>query len=463
MRVLKTAGWIGLLPFMSLATTTPPGEPAMVGFRGNGSGIYSARNIPTTWDIASGKNILWSAPLPECALSEPISIAGKVFVCCEPELLVCYDATTGKELWKVTASALDGEPRDKQEKAQEILKNIIAHWKSGADMPKEKTDPLTIQIDSLKKDFGIEPLRNWLFGWQGYAYNTPFSDGHLVWVRFGTGSVGCYELEGRRVWLKRVSNKGGINVLSSQMLVIKGKVIFVESIPPDKRAGTPALYKLTGLDANTGEETWHSKPFPPGDHSWASGVTVVHVGGTAYVVTSGGQIIDPDSGEIVGEKFGNWGYCQTVYAADGAIYFGPQRIRLKRDGARIVSDDPLPTGKTADRVVAYDGKVYVAKPDSLNCFDPSTPLGEQKTWPKLTYNIPGDKTMKDYRVTPIIADGLLFCPAAAGKLVVVKPGAKPEIQATNSFPAPITASPFASEGRLFVRTTTTLYCISQSQ
>jgi outer membrane protein assembly factor BamB len=456
--IWRVAGVMGVAMTMTALGQGPGATPAggWVGFRGNGTGVYPVKGVPTHWDIAAKSNLLWSAPLPERALSEPIMVAGKVLVCAEPEWLLCFDAATGKELWRVEASALDGEPDEKKAAAKTSLAKIIEHWKTGGDLPKEKTNTLNVAIEALKKDTGIEPLRNWIFFWQGYAYNTPISDGKVVWVRFGTGSVGCYDLAGKKVWLRKTPARSGLNIQSSQMQVVKDRVVFVEAVKAEK--GSTLTRGVTGLNAATGEEVWHSKPFPPGDHADAGGLSLVHVGGTTYIVTSGGQVIDPDSGEIVGEKFGNWGYCTTVYAAGDTLYFGPQIVRLKQEGGKVVSHDPLPTGKTQAYILALEDRVYLGDKTGFAHFDASTNAPpDPKTWARFSY---GFKTEgKPRTIMPVAVGGLLYCAAADGRLAVVKPGAKPELVALNVFPDPITSAPFAAEGRLWVRTTTTLYCI----
>ena len=50
------------------------------GFRGNNSlGISNAKNIPTSWDLASGKNILWKVNVPRKGYNSPIINGNKLF------------------------------------------------------------------------------------------------------------------------------------------------------------------------------------------------------------------------------------------------------------------------------------------------------------------------------------------------------------------------------------------------
>jgi len=49
-------------------------------FRGNRSlGLSSARNVPTSWNLATGQNILWRIPSPRKGYNSPIINGNKVF------------------------------------------------------------------------------------------------------------------------------------------------------------------------------------------------------------------------------------------------------------------------------------------------------------------------------------------------------------------------------------------------
>ena len=81
----------------------------MIGWRGDGTGVMPPDCKPETeWDGTSGKNIVWKAPLPNHGNSSPIVVGRKVLVTCEPgypagvdaPLLMCFDADSGKELWR---------------------------------------------------------------------------------------------------------------------------------------------------------------------------------------------------------------------------------------------------------------------------------------------------------------------------------------------------------------------------
>ena len=45
-----------------------------------GSGVSAYANVPTTWDAATGENILWRAPLAGLGHSSPIVWGNRLFV-----------------------------------------------------------------------------------------------------------------------------------------------------------------------------------------------------------------------------------------------------------------------------------------------------------------------------------------------------------------------------------------------
>jgi hypothetical protein len=63
-----------LLAFSALAQNWPA-------FRGPGaSGAADGQNLPLTWDVKTGANILWRTPVAGLAHSSPIVWGGRIFV-----------------------------------------------------------------------------------------------------------------------------------------------------------------------------------------------------------------------------------------------------------------------------------------------------------------------------------------------------------------------------------------------
>ena len=441
-----------------------------VGYRGDGSGIFPVTGVPTTWDVAKGTNVLWKATLPERALSEPVVVGDRVLVAVEPEWLYCFDAATGKECWKAEVSALDGLDPAVQAKGRETLTKIIDLWKTGAAYNDPRYDAFKVDTDMIKKVAGIDVVRNGLFGNVGYANGTPVSDGKYVWARFGTGSIGCYELAtGNKVWLRKAPMQSGLVILGTQIAVIGDRLYLVEDPP---KGTSKALYKtskqITGLDAATGKEVWHSKPIVRGNHGDGGGLVPVTVGGTVFLATSNGQVIDTVSGEVLISDLGNCGYSTNAYALPDAVCYGFFRARLKNEGGKLVAVDlplvPL-ISKLQEHAIVFGDLSYLAGSTGLGIRNPANRDLKHDEHDRLidsdkrSFSFGFKESSRQGGILQSVVGGLLYCPAADGRLAVVKPGEKPELVALNVFPEGIIAPCSAGGGRLFVRTVGALYAI----
>jgi outer membrane protein assembly factor BamB len=76
--------------------------------------VSASKNVPTTWDVESGKNIKWTGRIGSQTYGSPTVANGKVFVATnnaaghikrypstlDMGVLICFDAETGKFLWQ---------------------------------------------------------------------------------------------------------------------------------------------------------------------------------------------------------------------------------------------------------------------------------------------------------------------------------------------------------------------------
>jgi hypothetical protein len=217
------------------------------GYRGpNGNGIYPDAHPPTvaedqvgassSWTTNRGRNIRWKAPLPNWGYSQPVVVGEKVVVVCEagwPDdqdfpLLVCYDAESGKELWRRTLDHLPAVIKDEKERIDVtnrwhvVMQNMRSFYTElNAGKGKEGFDrkALAERLIGGKKGWGpvmagVKDLLKYgliLDGWWkngvglycvGSAYPTPCSDGQNLYVVTGLQSFWCLDLDGNVKWLK---------------------------------------------------------------------------------------------------------------------------------------------------------------------------------------------------------------------------------------------------------------------
>ena len=68
-----------------------------------------------------------------------------------------------------------------------------------------------------------------------------------------------------------------------------------------------------------------------------------------------------------------------------------------------------------------------------------------------------------YYASPVAADGKVFLASEEGKITVLNAAAKWEVLGVNDLGEEIHATPALSEGRIYVRTRTSLYCFGTSR
>jgi hypothetical protein len=225
----------------------------MIGFRGDGTGIFPADcTPPTEFDGVKGECLAWKVPLPNHSNSSPIAVGRRVFVTCAagwPEaqdtaLLLCFDADSGKEVWRRELDEFATRPAAEAKEARALraeyhrrirtLNRLLCEYQSADDARKaailEEAKPLgggkqesfdryswgtgsAEQAafngralgegrsfgDQLRKVCGYAPI-TWSPLCLDMAMPTPVSDGRRVFVCTGRRTVHAFDLEGNVLW-----------------------------------------------------------------------------------------------------------------------------------------------------------------------------------------------------------------------------------------------------------------------
>ncbi len=191
-------------------------------FRGYGGlGKVYQKNIPTNWDGASGKNILWKAKIPKKGFNSPIIWGNKIFLAGADEKareVYCYNRSSGKLLWKATLSGIEGSP---------------------AKAP--KTTPDT-----------------------GLSAPTMATDGRYVFAIFGTGDVAAFSMDGKMIWGRNLGVPQNHYGHASSLYTYKDKLIV--QLDQKKKA------EVMALNSETGETVWRTDRKVKA--SWASPIII---------------------------------------------------------------------------------------------------------------------------------------------------------------------------------------------
>jgi len=279
-----------------------PSADRPAGWRGDGSGRYPSAAPITRW--SASENVLWKTEVG-AGHSSPIVVGSRVLITAEPDLLVCLDAATGKELWR---------------KAHKL-----------SDLPVE----LHAKPPPQSKPYGD-------------ATPTPVSDGKSVWVFFNTGIVACYNLEGKCRWMNWYDMRLATGYGRTASPVLVGERLLVHFGP------------LVCLEAATGKVLWQNSSAKAAYGTPAAG----RIGDVDVVVTPKGQMVRVADGKILATGLGPCGYTSPIVLG-GVVYFIDRDIsavQLPEKAGERIEGQELWYGDLEGEFFAspllHDGRVY---------------------------------------------------------------------------------------------------------
>lgn len=411
-------------------------------FRGlGGTGVVTGKVLPPDkW--TTSENVAWKYEVPGSGWSCPIVVGGKVFVtsCVSADKVVApktgYYAPTdtktrqGEHRW--TVFCLDAA-------TGKVLWEHIAH--KGA--PKH---PIHVKAS--------------------YASETPVTDGERIYAYFGNVGMYCYDMAGKQLWSKSwdvVPMKLGWGTGASP--VLHGDRLYVVN-DNEKSSWLVALDKLTG------KEIW--KVEREEKSNWATPF-VWDSGKRTEIVTVGTRRVrsyDLD-GKLLWELGGMSSICvPSPVAAHGLLFissgyeFGRPRpviavkpgasgdISLKKDqtSSDFIAWYKEPAGAYHPTPLVVGDQLYVLYSTGfIACFDAKTG--------KVVYE--RERLGGSFTASPWSYDGKIFCLGEDGTTYVVKAGATFELLSKNTIGEVALATPAVADGRLFLRTVSTLYCIEK--
>ncbi len=398
---------IGLLTVFAMvglaAAADHPSPDRPVGWRADGTGQYPSATPVTNWSAT--ENVLWKTEVGT-GYSSPIVVGSRVLITAEPDLLICLDTATGKELWR-KAHTLSDLPTD-----------------LGAKAPKQREH-------------------------YGNTTPTPVSDGKWVWVFFNTGIVACYDLEGTCRWIRWYDMRLATGYGRTASPVLVGERLLVHFGP------------LVCLEAATGNVLWQN------DRARAAYGTpaAVRIGDIDVVITPKGQIVRVADGKILATGLGPCGYTSPV-VTDGTVYFVDRdmsAVKLPETAGEQIEGrelwyEPL-DGEFYASALIYDGRIYaVDREANYYVIDAAT----GKTILAKTLELAVDRA-DGPNVYPSIclAGKQIFVGNDAGKSILLEPGDKPAVVGVNWLPGGSGATPTFCGRRMFLRSGTFLYCIGQ--
>ncbi|MDR2584693.1 MAG: PQQ-binding-like beta-propeller repeat protein [Prevotellaceae bacterium] len=375
------------------------------GFRGNNSlGISAAKNMPTSWNLSTGTNILWKVNIPRKGHNSPVIHGNKLFFSGaddDARELFCYELSSGKELWRTAAKNISGSP---------------------SKMPDVIDDT-------------------------GLAAPTVATNGKQVCAIFSTGDVICADMEGKQLWAKNIGVPD-IHYGYASSLLIYNNLLIIQYDTQNKP-------RVIALDVATGNQRWE-KERPEKSPSWSSPI-LAPVNNKPQLILIGNPGIssyNPDTGApywrvacLSGEPAPGAAYVNGIVF--GAAEYATMVAINALDGSILwKNSDILPEIASP---VACNDFVFIA-----------TTYGVVATFEAQTGKL--IKTMEfstEFDSSPIVADGKIYLICTDGKVFIFS--AKGDFTLLNSFETgeKTFATPAFTDKKIVVKSEKVIYCVGE--
>jgi outer membrane protein assembly factor BamB len=398
-------------------------------WRGPSSQGYSDdTRVPLSW--SETKNVLWKTKLPGAGNSSPIIWGDRIFLTAargkgNQRLVLCLRKSDGKLLWERVASR------------------------------------------------GAEPGPT--HKWNGYASSSCATDGKRVYAFFGTPGLFCYDLDGSLVWKKQfgiltsVWGTAASPFLYDDLVIVNLDNDGPRALPKGAKPDEVAPMALVALDKASGKMRWQTERDM--GRGFSTPRCLRTADGRDELILNGPQgvwVYEPRTGKEIwhcdrlgdSARFGEpIPVCSkdTMFVPSGRP--GPmQAIRLGGKGD-VSGTHVLWTVRRKDRDVSsqmlYGDLLYAAdRAGMLTCYDSKT--GKVIYKERLTAN---GKSL----ASPLAVRGKLLWVMDNGETFVIEPGPKLKVVARNKLgdgsQLDFGASPAISDGCLFLRSQSQLYCI----
>ena len=392
-------------------------------------GTAAGTGYVTEW--SPGQHVLWKVPLPGLGASTPAIWGDRVVVTCTingKDAVICLDRA-GQERWRKTL----GEAR----------------------------------TGKHKKATGANP--------------SPVTDGERVWVYFKSGELACLDLDdGAVAWRANLQQRFGEDTLwwdlgTSPVLTSRAVVVAVMQTGPSYLAAfdrhTGDLLWKHGRDVPAPEEAAQSYSTPlvaAGDPAKGEPAEVLFVLGadhvTAHDAASGKELwrvggLNPEAngffrsiaspvlaGDLVIAPYARGGTITAIRRGGAGDVTGSHLAWVRRD---IGADVPTPAVK--------DGRMVV-------CTDKGVVEGLDAVTGKTVWRMELPKNRHAYSASPVIVDGRVIVVREDGVASILPwPGAATDagvaVLGGGSVEEMTVATPVCVDGRMFLRTHDSLWCI----
>lgn len=388
-----------------------------------GIGISHESNLPLTWSTT--ENVRWKVKLPEAGNSTPIVWGRRIFVT-QPvsegsqRTLMCFDRTDGSLLWQAATTYTDPEPT-------------------------HRTNP--------------------------YCSASPVTDGRRVVAWFGSAGVFCYDFEGRELWHRDLGIQehewgyAASPILDGDLCILN--------------FGPGVNEFIVALDKQTGEEVWrYDLPKPTPEQlkedqnlrgSWSTPLVIRSGRRDELVLTVPDRVLalDPRSGKPLWrcEGLGSLVYTSPMWGDGVLVALGGYHrasLAVRAGGTGEVTETHRIWHEPKCKLflgsgVVHKGHIYVSDMQGIaRCLKLDS--GEA-VWEERLPATAGDGATWSSMI--LTTDERLYLMNQAGDTFAIKAAPRFELLATNSLGERTNSSIVISDGDLFIRTHSHLWCIAR--
>jgi outer membrane protein assembly factor BamB len=437
--VLLAGVMVGLLGLVVMAAG--PGDWAY--WRGPNLDGMAVGDAPLKWSAT--ENVAWKTDIPGLGNSSPVLWGDQIFL------------TTAIPTGAAAAAAPAAPPPDAGQRRgpggasgpqPEHRFEVLSIDRKTGKILWQRTATTAVPHEGHHQQYG------------SFASNSPVTDGKYVYAFFGSRGMYVYDLKGTLVWKKDFGVQMRMRMAFGEGLgpvLADDKLLLVFDHEGDSF--------MVALDKATGKEVWRVARAEKS--GWAAPLVIDYKGRKQAIVAATNKVRSYDlrDGSVIWEcgGLGQNAIPHPVRVDDLVLvmtgYQSPKlmAIRLGREGDltgtdAVVWSQTRGTSYTSSPVL-FDNKYYFLTDNGmLSCFNAKTgePYYHQTRLPK-PYS---------FKSSLVGANGKLYMASEDGDVVVVKMGETFEVLATNSLPGEMfVATPAISNGEIFLRSKSRLYCI----
>lgn len=400
------------------------------------NGSSTEKGLPA--NFTKEKDVAWTVPMSGPSASTPIVWGDKIFVSTvdrdnQSLHAVCLDRSTGKTLWQQKVA--DGIRRDDR---------------------------------------------------SNLASPSPVTDGQRVVFFYGNGELQAFDLNGKPLWQRNIETDYGQFAyqwtFSASPLLFEGRLyiqVLQRDQPVHDRGKQGGESYLLCLDPASGKTQWrHVRPTEAQAESREAFSTPMpyQINGQWQLLIAGGDMLsghDPATGNELWRwgtwnptRIGHWRLVPSPVAGAGIVLAcAPKKapVFAVKPGTGVLPDKALAWSSTDRNVTSdvptpafADGDFFVLS-DVSKALTRVAPDGSIK-W---TFETPG---RIKYEASPLVADGKVYIVNFNGEVVVVNAASGSLVHQTafgSSEDKQVRSSIIASQGQLFLRTDTQLFCIGK--